>query len=102
VRVPGPPPHGDRPGAPGAGVRSRSHHDGARRQLQVTTTSGEVLQIVNPNTLPQPNTSSGSRSPTSRRRSSPATTRSAACSSSARTAGASRNRSSTSRATASS
>ena len=83
----GPAPHGDHPGAPGARVRPRPDHDGARRELPGHDDAGRGPRDRQPEPpARRPTTSSGSRSPTSRPRSSRATTSWAGCSSSARSA----------------
>ena len=52
LRLPGPPAHGDRPGAAGARVPARPHHHRAVVVYRVTDTQGETIEIDNPAKLP--------------------------------------------------
>ena len=54
LRIPGPPAHGDHPGAAGARVQHRPDHDGAGRALSGHAVNGEVVTVENPTKFPNP------------------------------------------------
>ena len=55
LRIPRHAPHGNRPGAVGAGVQHDGHHDGAQRELHLPPQEGRAhLHLTIPPSLPDP------------------------------------------------